>query len=943
MLKSALRVTGVLCLLLPVFLFAQNTVVKIKVKDEDNLNLPGASVSLTPGNFQGITNQNGEVLLPRVPAGSYELSISYIGYATLQKKVQIGANGSDLVETMVSKAVMGTEVVVMGDRLKGQAKALTQQRNNFNITNIVSADQIGRFPDANIGDAMKRIPGITMQNDQGEARNIIIRGLAPELNSVTMNGDRIPSAEGDNRRVQMDLIPSDMIQTIEVNKTLLPDMDADAIGGSVNLVTRAAPNGLRLSATGSAIYNPIREKMGYNGAFIAGGRVANKKLGLLINGSINSNRYGSDDVEAVWAQDDFGNVFTEEMEIRKYFVDRTRRSLGATIDYSFNNRHSIVFKSQYNWRDDWENRLRYTATNIEPVYDGNDNIIGYEGEVRRETKGGIGSDRVKNRRLEDQRAQLYNLRGDHLLGKIKMDWTFGYSRASEERPNERYISFRRRNIPISLDIDDPRYPLATDNESAADYSLRELTEQYQDQYETETSARLNFKVPVLLGTAKLPGSIKFGGRLRAKKKVRENNFFEYSPIGANEDIFENMNTLPTVSHPSKGFNAGFKYTPGYFVSPGFLGSLDLTNTSLFESEDVPAEYLAANYRANETILAGYAMWQQQLSDRFSFIAGLRVENTESKYRGNIVEDEENFLGEREVKNSYINFLPHLSVRYDLTRNTVFRAAWSNALARPNYYDLVPYFDVRPGDEELLVGNPDLKAARANNFDLMAEQYFKSIGVLSAGVFYKTVDQFIYVYRDEQFNDSKFASAYPDIDPNPIPGGTDWTFFEPRNGDNVRVYGFEIGLQRQLDFLPGAWKGLGVLVNYTYTKSKAKGVYNADGELRENLPLPGTAPHMFNTSLSFENKRFLARVSVNFTAAYLDELGGESFEDRYYDRQFFLDANASYAITPKIRLFGEANNLTNQPLRYYQGIRSRTMQDEYYQARYNFGLMFDLSR
>ncbi|UZJ63086.1 TonB-dependent receptor plug domain-containing protein [Sphingobacterium sp. KU25419] len=132
---------------------------------------------------------------------------------------------------------------------RGQAKALNQQKNNQNITNIISSDQVGRFPDANIGDALKRVPGITMQNDQGEARNIIIRGLAPHLNSVTLNGDRIPSAEGDNRNVQMDLIPSDMISTIEVNKTLTPDMDADAIGGSVNLITRASPNGKRLSAT----------------------------------------------------------------------------------------------------------------------------------------------------------------------------------------------------------------------------------------------------------------------------------------------------------------------------------------------------------------------------------------------------------------------------------------------------------------------------------------------------------------------------------------------------------------------------------------------------------------------------------------------------------------------------------------------------------------------
>lgn len=942
MLKFACRMAILLCMFFPLSLFAQQSVVKIKVKDEDNLNLPGASVRLQPGNYGGITNQNGELLLAAVPAGPYTLAISYIGYAPVSKQVSVAADGADITEMLLSQATTGSEVVVIGDRLKGQAKALTQQKNNFNITNIVSADQIGRFPDANVGDAMKRIPGITMQNDQGEARNIIIRGLAPELNSVTMNGDRIPSAEGDNRRVQMDLIPSDMIQTIEVNKTLLPDMDADAIGGSVNLVTRAAPNGFRLSATGSAIYNPIREKMGYNGSFIVGDRLAKGKLGLLLNGSINSNRYGSDDVEAVWKEDDFGNVYTEEMEIRKYMVDRTRRSLGATIDYNFNNRHSLIFKSQYNWRDDWENRFRYTATDIEPEYDGNDNIIDYTGEVRRETKGGLNSNRIKNRRLEDQRAQLYNLRGDHLLGKVKMDWSVGYSRASEKRPHERYISFRAEDVAIGVDIDNPRFPLATDAVGPNGYELREITEQFQDQYETETSARVNFKLPVQFIKDR-SGNIKFGARLRAKRKVRDNNFFEYSPTALTEDFYSDLTSVPKVIHLGNGFNPGSKYVPGIFVDPAFLGGLNLANTADFSPEDIPAEYLAANFRASETILAGYAMWDQAVTGKLSFIAGLRVEATNSKYRGNIVEDEENFLGSTQVKNNYVNFLPHLSARYDVSKNTILRAAWTNSIARPNYYDLVPYFDVRPGDDELLVGNADLKASRANNFDLMIEHYFKSIGVLSAGAFYKSVDQFIYVYRDEQFTNAKFAAAYPDITPNPIPGGTSWTYFEPRNGDNVQVYGFEVGIQRQLDFLPGALKGLGVLLNYTYTKSKAKGVYNSDGDLREDLPLPGTAPHMFNASLSFENKKFLARVSFNFTDSYIDELGGDNFEDRYYFRQMFLDANASYAVTSKIRVFAEANNLTNQSLRYFQGISSRTMQDEYYQARFNLGVKFDLSK
>jgi hypothetical protein len=238
-------------LLLKMLTFAQGAgLITGTVLDKNQgLSLPGATLKLSPGNHYTVSNQFGKYEFLGVPAGTYTITITYLGYQQASQEVTVNAGKTSEVDfRLADRQIAGKEVVIMGDRLRGQARALNQQKNNPNITNIVSADQIGRFPDANIGDAIKRIPGITMQNDQGEARNIIIRGLAPELNSVTMNGDRIPSAEGDNRRVQMDLIPSDMIQTIEVNKTLTPDMDADAIGGSVNLVTRAAPNGRRPGA-----------------------------------------------------------------------------------------------------------------------------------------------------------------------------------------------------------------------------------------------------------------------------------------------------------------------------------------------------------------------------------------------------------------------------------------------------------------------------------------------------------------------------------------------------------------------------------------------------------------------------------------------------------------------------------------------------------------------
>lgn len=271
-------------------------VISGKIIDEQgNLSLPGATVFLDSGERYTISNQIGHYEFLNVPEGTYRVTVQYIGFVshTLEAKVEIGKN-TKLDFIMSSDLLSLDEVVITGERLKGQAKALNQQKNNQNITNVISSDQVGRFADANVGDALKRVPGITVQNDQGEARNLIIRGLAPELNSVTLNGDRIPSAEGDNRNVQMDLIPSDMISTIEVNKTLTPDMDADAIGGSVNLITRASPNGQRISATLAGGYAPIREKGNYTAGLVYGNRFFDNKLGAVFSASYNNNNFGSD-------------------------------------------------------------------------------------------------------------------------------------------------------------------------------------------------------------------------------------------------------------------------------------------------------------------------------------------------------------------------------------------------------------------------------------------------------------------------------------------------------------------------------------------------------------------------------------------------------------------------------------------------------------------------
>lgn len=929
----------VLCTMLfcaTTYFFAQTGTLSGNINDDAHIALPGAQLTLSPGNIHTISDDEGNFVFLNVPAGNYTLAVDYIGYGRKSYEVVVSDESNTRQNIVFDKKTMEIqEVKILGFGRQSQARALNKQKNNSNISNVVSSDQIGKFPDANIGDALKRVPGITMQNDQGEARNIIVRGLASELNSVTLNGNRIPSAEGDNRKVQMDLIPADMIQLIEVNKTLTPDMDADAIGGSVELKTRTAPNKERISITTGAGYNGIRDRFAFNDSFMYGNRFANGKLGLVLNGSYNKNDYGSDNVEAAWTADDNGNVFMEELDIRKYDVKRERKSVGANLDYEINDKHRLNLNAMYNWRDDWENRYRLTYSDIEMNDDGT-----FSGEIKRQTKGGIGNDLNDGARLERQIMQNYSFGGDHLLGtKVDMDWGISYSKAEEKRPDERYIEYELEGTDLSLDYTNPRQPFVSSSSSLSleDYELSELTEQQGYTYEDEITGKLNIRFPFSI-IKEQKGRLRVGGKVRLKNKERDNDFYEYEPTDAQTSM-GNLADANPVFWSGNSWNPSSKYVPGYFAGKGFLGSLNLNNTNLFDKEQVADEFLSQNYKAKENIYAGYLRWDQSFSDKFSTIIGARIESTSTEYTANIIEDEDNLEGTRTVKNDYTNILPSITLKYAPIKEMVIRAAFTTALARPNYYQLSPYVSVVPDDNDIFAGNPNLKSTYAYNYDLMGEYYFKNVGIFSVGAFYKKLNDFIYTYRDATYTSEQFDQDFPDVN-NFLNEDESYTFITTRNGESVKVYGLEAAFQRQLDFLPGILKNLGIYANYTYTKSKANGIYNEDGEIREGLMLPGTAPHMFNASLSWENPKFSARISLNHAAAYLDELGGDDFEDRYYDKQTFLDFNASYAIKDWMRIFFEANNLTNQPLRYYQGIEERTMQMEYYEPRFSFGLKFD---
>ncbi|MBX3133024.1 MAG: TonB-dependent receptor [Gemmatimonadaceae bacterium] len=901
--------------------FAQGILTGTVIDASNGLTVTGASVRIDAISRTTLTDRTGRFQFIGLPAGEHAVSVRYLGYAPVTEQVTIADGGRATLTLRIQPATTTLGAVVVTDTRTGQAAALAQQLNAPNITNVIAADQIGRFPDANIGDALKRIPGVTVALDQGEARFGSIRGTEPRFNSVMVNGERVPSAEAEVREVQLDLIPADMVQALEVSKTLTPDMDADAIGGAVNVVTRAAPSGFRLSTQVGTGHNVIRIKPVYLGSVVAGNRFFDDRLGVLVSASYYDQNFGSDNKEGTWDRTAGGVEYMNEFDVRRYDVRRTRRSIGTSLDYRVSPTSSVMYRVLYNSRDDWENRFRARYVLSAPDAGGEQTA-----EIRRQTKGGGPGGRLRDARLEDQRTQAHQFSGSHLLRDFAtLEWSSSIARASETRPDERYIEWRRSGVAIASDYSDqqnPQFNPVTPSQlapSAFTFRRIEVLDSYTK--DEDLNGRLDLTLPFRSGNS----TLKLGGRYRGKEKLRNNSFDRAVPSTA----FGNMTAVGSADFTTaRNYTGAYRY--GVFSTPEFLSSLDLYNPANFTFEDQPAEYAAGNFSATEAITAGYVQLTQQITPRLSAIVGARYEGTSIDYRGFEYDLDTDDVSPTSGDQSYTDVLPSVHLRWDVDARTVVRAAWTNTLARPNYFDLVPYREISLDDDELATGNPDLKRTRSMNLDLMAERYFESVGLVSAGVFYKDITDFI-------FNFTQFNAL------DPVTGNTFSRISSPENGASASLLGFEVAVQRQLDMLPGALKWIGLYANYTFNDSKVEGL-TVSGRDISGLPLLGTAQHSGNFSISYDPPKGSVRLAFNYQSESLDAGEGgyneEAFYDRWADRRLDVDLSANWMVAPNTRFFLEANNLTNRPLRFYQGARGRLMQDEFYGYRLQTGVKFD---
>lgn len=927
-------------------IFAQRSFFGKILEADSRQPLIGATIRLNGTPIGAITDENGAFHLDRIPSQRGQLIAQYVGYATDTVAFDFGKKEALVqVITLRSSENILKNVDITG-QLRGQLKANNEQRTASGIKNIVAIEQMIKFPDLNAAESISRLPGISLQRDQGEGRYVQLRGTPPELSNFMVNGEQIPSPEGDVRYVALDVVPIDQLANIEISKALTPDQDGDAIGGSVNLVTRTAQDTIpEIRAALATGYNRLSEKPQYNAQFAFGQRTGEDgKFGFYVNGSFQHDRRYAQNMEFNFNESRFGGDTTfrihyDDVQLRHYDVTRQRAGLSGTWDFRFNPRHHISLNVLYNRFSDHEyrRRLRYNIGSGFLTSETSSREASIDRDLR---------DREKIQSLASANLFVTHRSANNLWS---LDYMVAVSNAREDIPNRLDIAFQAKLINLSVDLSEPNYPRigyprAQDSAKVANlanFRFDEMLDQNVITNDWNRTARFNLERFYDLGN-RHRGSVKIGAKARLKHKYRESEgraYHKYFQIFAVNSPFDSVRQIYTSIGPA--LNLGTvkgEFDDNNFLNKGYvLGPTPDPEKSReffnfyrqhfkLQESDTKEESFAEDFSADEAIYAGYAMVTHRWRN-WMWLGGLRYEHTQIDYQGydlRFSTFSDFFIGADTLraKRTYQFWLPQFHIKYSPDETTNYRAAVTWTYSRPNFEDILPYRQSELDSREITKGNPDLNFARSINVDLLAERYLARGGLVSAGVFYKNIQDFIFYFEQRLF-----------VENISRPG---WFFVTTaQNGLRADVLGAEVSFNRQFFNLPGLWKYLGVYFNYTYTWSEAR-IGSRDNR-EEIIALPGQSPHAVNMSLYYESPKFYMRVSSVFNDTFLDELGIRSSWDVYYDRNLNVDLNISYRFTPEFQIYFNAVNLTNSPLRYFLGERDRVKQQEYYSQWMRLGV------
>lgn len=908
--------------------------------------LIGVNVLVLGTSLGASTDVNGDYRIAGISPGANRIRVSYVGYHPRFLDFAMATETDMKLDIALSADVIQAEEVIVTAQLKGQLGAINSQISSNRIVNVVSKDKIRELPDANAAESIGRLPGVAIQRDAGEGTKVIVRGMEPKFNSITINNQKIPSTDQQNRSVDLSMISSDILSGMEVVKAITPDQDGDAVGGTVNFQIKKADEGLQTDVKVQGGYNQLNEDLrNARGSITVSDRFLKNDLGVILSGNWQRANRGSDNLNASYSNvgtlaDGSPNIRLNSLGLTDRKEIRFRYGANLVLDYALTN-GELMWNSLYSRtdRDEISRRKRYSF--------GQTSFVRYL--------------LVNN----DVNVDLFtnSLSGKHDLEWMKLTWQLTslasrqntpFSHESEFRENSAFI-----NESLIQTIDDAIAQAKNDTSNTVFYTDRVGSEQSSDR---DLTAQVDMKIPFNFAN-ELSGEVKVGGKFRRKTKSLEAEFVyiegtDYKPImvadaGATLMPGSTLQFFPNISNfYDRGFSYGEFLRGRYNLGPAIPLSVEKVDAFMntYRSQYKPDyERDQRDFEASEDVLAGYMMSEINVGPVLMFLPGFRYEQTSAHYKakhsGATITNENGddiALPGRDTIGTRVedNFLPMFHVRYRMTEWLDFRLAYTHALARPDYIDLTPW--QRETSDGLEQGDPYLHNTKVKNYDLFVSTY-GMYGLFTVGAFYKELDGIVYTRKSRAMS---------------IRGAGPVDFRFPENSRNLAtVKGMELDLQTNFRMLPAPFDGIILNLNYSIMDSRTQFPYQVKRDsLIRSVPIkiyrtvyvdsartsrmPGQANQIANATIGFERGPFSARISATYQGDVLREVGDGPELDGFTKEFLRWDMTVQYKIWSNVGITFDLNNLSSLQEGSYLGFNSSATREEYYGWTADLGLKIE---
>ncbi|MCB9289381.1 MAG: TonB-dependent receptor [Lewinellaceae bacterium] len=958
--------------------------------------LPWANIIIAGTTTGMATDLEGNYEI-RVEPGTYTVRASYLGYTGEEQSVTVREGQNEEVNFELQYGIQGEEVIVTA-QASGQMAAINQQISSNKIVNVVSAEKMEELPDANAAESIGRLPGISLQRSSGEASKIVVRGLSPKYNSVTINGVKMASTNDFDRSADLSIIQGEMLAGVEVSKSLRADMDADAIGGTIDLRLREAPEGLHYNANAEGAYNDLGSSFNnYKLVGAVSNRFLGNKLGARLqlsaeNRQLPSHRFGGNYSSPILFQelDDEGNLTgessfklrTEGTVLTDQAAQRERNGGNLTLDFKSRFLDIKLF-SLYNRKTDDGIRRVNTYTFIRPNEPFSKSAGQYEA---------------------DTRLWTHSLENVFKFRKTELSLTLSHTLARHNTPGQsfNFIELSDGADPINQDWLLLRQPSEVLEEFGATHVensfLQNMSISESELIDKNYDARLDWDVPFTISD-KISGTFSVGGKYHRleRESNREQEFieFQYGAGRPRKEAFiamfpwieTNLSAQRGISavnfvdesYKLRNFLDG-RYQLGWGATVEQLASMQgqfyPDNQNLYQRDGYQNYF--QDYTNSEELFAGYTMAEINIGPSLMILPGIRFEKENTTYQGYHIElvgaNANGIRGEPDSvstdrRNEF--FFPSLNLKFKVNDWSFIRGAVYKSTTRPDFRLLSPTVIITENTTvPFTSGNPFLQPAIAWNYDLGFSAYSKKVGLLSLNLFYKEIGRFIFTL-DKYFPHRRgrivnapagLLDALPGEDFYPMErlDETHRTNVPFNNFEPASYRGMELSWQTNFWYLPGLLSGLVLDVNFTLLQSETRYPYFEDVVI--GIDSSGFFPRdiigfeyntrkgrlvdqpdgILNVILGWDYKGFSSRFSFRYQDQTLQSQDSRlSLSDSFYDTFVWADISLKQQITEHLSAFANLTNIGNHIDDYFirfGGQATLPTNSEQYGFRAQFGVL-----